>query len=123
MTSKVNETEWERLFEKVFEMGSKPPTGSTIVCKYCNVPPTFVDGCLANIYYVTATPHMMRVCVHLGSHDHPVKLGDHRDFIELTDNLIGEQVERTPSATRSAIVLETAKEVLGPLFLVKEDEP
>jgi hypothetical protein len=90
MTSKVNETEWERLSEKVFEVGSKPPTGSTVVCKYCNVPSTSVDVCLANIYYVTATPHMMRACVHLGSHDHPVKLSDHRDFIELIDNLIGE---------------------------------
>ena len=60
--------------------------------------------------------------MHLGSHKHPVKSGDHRDFIELTKSLIGEQVERTPSATRSAIVLETTKEVLGPLLLAKEGE-
>jgi hypothetical protein len=66
---------------------------------------------------------MTRACVHLGSHDHPVKLDDHRDFIDLTNSLIGDQVERTPSTTRSAIVLETAKEVLGPLLLAKEGEP
>ena len=65
---------------------------------------------------------MTRACVHLGSHKHPVKSGDHRDFIELTKSLIGEQVERTPSATRSTIVLETTKEVLGPLLLAKEGE-
>jgi hypothetical protein len=59
----------------------------------------------------------------LGSHDHPVKSGDHRDFIDLADNLIGDQVERTPSATRSAIMLETPKEVLGPLLLAKEGDP
>jgi hypothetical protein len=60
--------------------------------------------------------------VHLGSHDHPVKSGDHGDFIELTDSLIGEQVKHNPYATRSIIVLEIAKEVLGPL-LAKEGEP
>jgi hypothetical protein len=66
---------------------------------------------------------MMRACVHLGSHDHLVKSGDHRDFIDMTDNLIGDQVKRTPSATRFAIVFETAKEVLGPLLLAKEGDP
>ena len=122
-TSRVNETEWEGLSEKVFEVGSKPPTGSSVVCKSCNVPPTCVAVCPAKIYYVTGTPRMTRACVHLGSHDHPVKAGDHRDFIDFTESLIGEQVERTPSATRSAIVLDTAKEVLGPLLLAKEGEP
>jgi hypothetical protein len=107
----------------LFEVGSKPPIGSTVVCKSCNVPPICIVVCPAKIYYVTATPHMTRAYVHLGSHDHPVKSGDHRDFIELTYNLIGEQVERIPSATRLVIVLETAKKVLGPLFFAKEGEP
>ena len=86
--------------KKVFDVGSKPPTGSIVVCKFCNVPPTCVDVCHVNIYYVTTTPHMTRACVHLGSHDHPVKSGDHQNFINLTDILNGEQVERSPSATR-----------------------
>ena len=89
-TSKVNETKWEGLSEKLFEVGSKP--GSTVVCKSCNVPPTCVVVCPAKIYYVTATPHMTRDCVHLGSHNNPVKSGYHRDFIELTNNLIGELI-------------------------------
>ena len=118
----VNETEWEGLSEKVFEIGSTPPTGSTIVCTTCNVPPTCVAVCPAKIYCVTEAPHMTRACVHLGSHDHHVKSGDHRDFIELTESLIGEKVERTPSATRSTIVIETSKEVLGPLLLAREGE-
>ena len=80
-TSKVNETKWEGLFEKLFEVGSKPPTSSTVVCKSCNVPPTCVALCPAKIYYVPRTPHMTRVCVLLGSHDHPVKSGDHRNFM------------------------------------------
>ena len=104
-------------------MGFKAPTGSTIVCKSFNVPSTCVDVYPAKIYYVTATPHMTRACRHLGSHDHPIKSGDHRDFIDLTESLIGEQVEHTPSATRSTIVLDTAKEVLGPLLLAKECKP
>jgi hypothetical protein len=118
----VNETEWEGLSKKLFEVGSKPPTGSTVVCKSCNVPPTCVAICTAKIYYVTGTPHMTRACVHLGSHDHPVKAGDHRDFIDMTNNLIGDQVERTPSATRSTIMLEIAKEILGPLLLAKKGD-
>jgi hypothetical protein len=122
-TSKVNETEWIGLSEKLFEIRSKPPTRLTVVCKSCNVPPTCVAICTAKIYYVTGTAHMTRVCVHLGSHDHPVKSGDHRDFIDLADSLIGDQIECTPSATRSAIVLEIAKEVLGPLLLAKEGDP
>ena len=65
---------------------------------------------------------MTRACQHLGSHDHPVKTGAYRDFIDQTDTLIAEQVERTPLATRSSIVLETAKELLGPLLLAKEGE-
>jgi hypothetical protein len=59
----------------------------------------------------------------LESHNYPVKFGDHRDFIDLVDSLIGDQVERTPSSTRFVIVLETAKEVLGPLLLAKEGDP
>jgi hypothetical protein len=119
----VNETEWEGLSEKLFEVGSKLSAGSTIVCKSCNVLPTCVALCTAKIYYVTGTPHMTRACVHLGSHDHPVKYGNHRDFIDLADSLIGDHVERTPSATRSAIVFETAKEVLDPLLLAKKGDP
>jgi len=89
-TSTVNETEWEGLSEKLFDVGSKPPIGSTVVCKSCNVPPTCVALYTAKIYYIIGTPHMTRACVHLGSHDHLVKSGDHRDFIDMTDNLIGE---------------------------------
>ena len=102
MISKVNEREWEGLSEKLFEVRSKPPSGSTIVCKSCNVPPSYVVVCTAKIYYVIGTPHMTRACVHLGSHDRPVKSGDHRDFIDLTDTLIGDQVKRISSATCEA---------------------
>ena len=122
-TSVLNETEWDGKSEKLFEVGSKPPQSSTVVCKSCSTPPTCVALCPAKIYYVTAGPHMTRACVHFGTHNHPVKSGENRDFVEHTENLIREQVERTPSATPSAIVLETAKELLGPLLLAKEGEP
>ena len=119
----MNELEWEGLSKKLSEVRSKPSVRSTSVCKSCNVPPTCVVVCTAKIYYVYGTPHMTRVCVHLEFHDHPVKSSGHQDFIDLTDSLIGDYVERTPSAIRSAIVFETAKEVLGPLLIAKEGEP
>ena len=52
-TSKVNETEWEGLSEKLLEARSKPPTGSSIVYKSYNIPPTCVVVCTAKIHYVT----------------------------------------------------------------------
>lgn len=121
-TCPVNETEWDGVSDKPFDIGSVPPAGSTVVCKSCNIPPTCLALCPAKIYYVSAKVDMTRACVHLGSHAHPVKSGDHREVIELTETLIGEQVERNPSATRSSIVLETAKEIIGPLLLVGEGQ-
>jgi len=65
---------------------------------------------------------MTRACVHLGSHNHPVKTGDYRDSIEHTSNLIIEQVDWTPTATNSFIVLEATKELLRPLLLAVDGE-
>jgi hypothetical protein len=60
---------------------------------------------------------MTRACVHLGTHCHPVKIGEYRDVAEKIKSLIGEQVEKTPTATNSAIVLEANKEFFGELLL------
>lgn len=52
---------------------------------------------------------MSRACVHIGVHSHPVKIGVNREAQEKLTTLISEQVERTPSATNFAIVLEAGK--------------
>ena len=59
----------------------------------------------------------MHTFVHLGTHSHLVKDGELRDMRERTRSLIGEQMERTPSATNSSIVMEATKELLGEFLL------
>lgn len=81
-TTPVNETEWEGIADKPFDIRSDIPSGSTVVCKVCKVPPVCLTTCPAKIYYVVATERMTRACVHLGVHNHLVKVGDYRDFIE-----------------------------------------
>ena len=66
---------------------------------------------------------MSRACIHLGFHSHPVKQGNYRESSAKLRTLIGEQVERTPSATNSAIVQEATKEYLGELLLCPEGVP
>jgi hypothetical protein len=66
---------------------------------------------------------MTRVCLHLGVHEHPVKVGEDQEIKERTRKLIEEQVERTPKATNSAIVIEASKELVGELLINPDRAP
>jgi hypothetical protein len=46
-----------------------------------------------------------------------VKDGEYQDFKDHTHTLLGKQVERTPHATNSTIVMEATKELLEELLL------
>jgi hypothetical protein len=60
---------------------------------------------------------MTSACIHLGVHKHPVKDGEYQDFKDRTCTLLGEQqIEKTPHATNSAIVMEATKELLGSCY-------
>jgi hypothetical protein len=122
-TSPLNDTEFEGCTKEPFSMGGAPPKDSTLVCKICKEPPMCVRTCTAKIYYVHGDPNMTRACIHLGQHQHPVKVGDYRDTKQRLNTLIGEHVERTPSATKSAIVLEASKDLLGEYLLRGEEDP
>jgi hypothetical protein len=61
--------------------------------------------------------------VHLGIHEHPVKVGEDQEIKEKTRKLIEEQVERTPKANNSAIVMEASKELVGELLIDPEGVP
>lgn len=119
----ANETEWDGCSRSPFEVGGDPPEGSTVVCKICKSPPSCIRTCPGMIYYVIAKDHMTRACVHVGSHSHPVKIGINRESMERTRTLLEEQVQRTPTATNSAIVLEASKELIGELLLCPEGAP
>ena len=76
--------------------------------------------CPAKVYYILGKQSSTRAFVHLGIHSHPVKDGELRDMQDRTRSLIGEQMERTPGATNSSIVMEATKELLGE-FLLRPD--
>ena len=59
-----------------FPVGQPAPAMSTLVCKICKVPSICVAACAAKVYYVFGAAHMTRACLHLGIHDHPVKVGE-----------------------------------------------
>jgi hypothetical protein len=66
---------------------------------------------------------MIRACLHLGIHEHPVKVGKDQEIKERMRKLIEEQVERTPKATNSAIVMEASKEFVGELLINPDGAP
>jgi hypothetical protein len=113
----VNETEWDGISSFVFDVGSNPPKGWTLVCKCYKVPPSCLATCDAKIYYVLGKNSITRACVHFGTHDHPVKVGAYREDIAKGESLVEEHVHRTPFATKSAIVLEATKEMVGDMLV------
>lgn len=88
----------------VFEVGSETPRGSSLVCNICKVRSLSLTSCNAKIYYVLAKDDMTRACVHFGTHNHPVKIGDYRKDIAKGRSLVKEQVHWTSMATNFDIV-------------------
>ena len=116
----VNGMEWEGVSPLIMDVGDAHPRGSTLLCTICKHPPSCIATCSAKVYYVVEKQSSTRAFVHLGTHCHPVKDGELRDMRKRTRSLIGEQMERTPSATNSSIVMEATKELLGE-FLLRPD--
>jgi hypothetical protein len=108
-TSSVNEWEWDGFTMTPIPVGQPAPEGSTLVCKICKVPPICVATCAARIYYVYGAGNVTQAYLHLGVYEHPVKVGEDQEIKERTRRLIEEQVERTPKATNSAIVMEASR--------------
>jgi hypothetical protein len=119
----VNEREWDGFTVTTIPVGQPAPAGSTLVCKICKVPPIYVATCAARIYYVYGAANMTRACLYLGVHEHPVKVGEDQEIKERTRKFIEEQVERTPKATNSAIVMEASKELVDELLINPERAP
>jgi hypothetical protein len=122
-TSLVNEMEWDGFTTTLFQVKCQPSSQSSIICKMCKTPPACVATYEARLYYVFGRDHMTRACVHLGVHEHPVKNGEYQDFKDRSRTLLGKQVERTPHATNSSIVMEATKELVGELLLRLKGAP
>jgi hypothetical protein len=75
-TSPINEREWDGFTVTTIPVGQPAPAGSSLVCKICKVPPVCIATCATRIYYVYGAANMTRACLHLGIHEHPVKVGE-----------------------------------------------
>jgi hypothetical protein len=75
-------------------------------------------GCSVLSPYGTA--NMTRACLHLGVHEHPIKVGEDHEIKDRTRKVIEDHVERTPKATNSAIVMEASKKLVGELLINPE---
>jgi hypothetical protein len=71
-TSPMNETEWDTFSTTLFHAGYQPSSLSSIICKICKTPPSWVVTYAARIYYDFGGDHMTCACVHLGVYEHPV---------------------------------------------------
>ena len=56
---------------------------------------------------------MTCACVYLEVHEHLVKNREYQDFKDRNRTLLAEQVERTPHAINSSIMMEATKELLA----------
>jgi hypothetical protein len=122
-TSPVNERKWDGFTMMTIPVGQPAPVGSCLVCKIYKVPLVYIATCSARIYYVSGAANMTRACLHLGLHEHPVKVGEDQEIKERTRKLIEDQIERTSKATNSAIVMEASKELVDELLIDPEEAP
>ena len=84
-----------------------------LVCKYCKVTPSCLAVCHCKLFYaVSKDPNMLRACIHIGTHKHPVAKDDCRDAVDQIREEIKTQVAKTPSAKASAIRIAVGKELL-----------
>jgi ribosome biogenesis protein Nip4 len=88
----------------------------------CKEPPKCIALCEAKIFYVHGKESSQRACIHIDTHQHPVKVGDCRDSRKRINALIEEHVERTPQATHITIVLEANKDIVGYIFLSGDND-
>jgi hypothetical protein len=79
-TSPINEREWDGFTMSTIPVGQPAPAGSSLVCKIYKIPPHCIATCAARIYYVYGSVNMTRACLHLGTHEHPVKIGEDQEI-------------------------------------------
>ena len=116
-----NEKEWEGTTPIPFVPRQEDaPKLSTVCCKVCKIPPKAIATCDALIYYVIGPPGMTRACMHMRVHSHPIAVGVCRESKNTIISLIGDQVERTPSATYSSFAMAASKEFLAKHLLCLE---
>jgi len=112
------ETTWVKELAQVPSKGQviKPPS-SSFACKFYNFPPSCVDPCKCQIYYVVhKLQSILRAIIHLGVHLHPITNGRCRKVVDENKKLIEEEVNQTHDAKISTIFLCTSKSFLANIY-------
>jgi hypothetical protein len=112
-SSKRNETEWSGRTNTPFKLGHLPHHNSSLVCKVCKVPPTYVNFCPRRIYYNLGKGDLSKACIHLGMPNHPVSDGICREILGTISGLIAQEMSKTPTAKNLAIAMAASKEFLN----------
>ena len=118
----VNDMEFDGFTKEPFPLSGIVPSGSTLVCMICKEPPKNIAVCEAKIFYVHGKNSSQRACIHIRTHQHPVKVGDCRDSRKYFNAFLKEHVERTPQATYNKIVLEASKDIVGEFLLYENTD-
>ena len=84
----MNEREWDGFTMTTIPVGQPAHVGSSLVCKICKVPPICIATCSTIIYYVSGASNMTCACLHLGLHEHPVRVGEDQEIKERTCKFI-----------------------------------
>ena len=110
-----NEKYWEGSTPDLLISGpvTKVPRKCTILCRICKLTPSCLKLCPCKMFYITSKkPLMSKACVHFGSHDHLVAIGDCREAMDIIREKVRDQVAKTPHAKSSAISLVVGRELL-----------
>ena len=111
---KVNSTEWAGVLPTPYEVGCIRPPNSSLVCKICRIPPICLATCGARIFYVySSDKDTSRAAIHLGRHVHPVSDGVCLETLDRVYECVAQEVQRTPTAKASAIVMAASKTFLS----------
>jgi hypothetical protein len=96
--------------------------GYTLLCRICREPPKCIALCDAKIFYVHGKESSQRVCIHIGTYQHPMKVKNYKDSRKRINALLEEHVDRSPQATYSKIVLEASMDIIGNFLLSGEND-
>lgn len=111
---KVNCTEWSGVALIPFSIGGGPSEKSTLACKVCQTPPICLALCDARIYHVSSNDNdVTRAAIHLGCHNHPVSQGTCQDSMDIMYDCVAKEVQKTPNAKNSAIIMAASKNYLA----------
>ena len=119
--SKVNNMEFEGFIKYIFFLSSIVSFRSNTVCMIYKNLPNALHFARQKSSTCMGKSFSHRACIHIGTHQHPVKVGDFIDNRERINALIEEHVQCMPQATHNNIAFETNKDMVGEFILCSDN--